>query len=391
MPSYNRNDVMTRLVKDVYEIQTALRRVTANLPLYDISNENTPTILAANQNNYNPGNYDILRLASTTTINITGISDGKKGRKLQIFNVGSYAITLSHASGLSLAANRFNFVNSSDFIIPVNGNVLLYYDSTQTRWIGGDLSSIYDVLNESTPAQITSNQNNYSIGLAEVLRLSTDASRTITGISGGVKGRSLQIFNVGNFNITLAYESGSSSAENRFYSPSTENTVLYPKAGVKLYYDSTLQRWMIPDAPTWMGKYGKTCIVSASATQSIPDNTTTKITCLDTVVSDEWGMWSVANQRITVPETGVYFGSIGFQFPGNLAGDGTVRAVSWRMGVLYLGVIQVPPCAYPVATDIAVPLFYKFDAGDIVEMYVLQDCGSSLSVTCFHFAFGRIM
>lgn len=243
MPSIRHDDVLLRLIKDMNDIRSALRRVVATLPLYDIDNENSPAQITANQNNYIPGNYDVLRLTSSAAYNITGIANGVKGRKLRIFNVGAYPITLVHASASSLAVNRFNFVNASDFIIPPYGNVLLYYDATQQRWVGGDQSSVYDVVNETTPAQITANQNNYDPGVAEVLRLSTDADRTITGISGGVKGRSLRIINVGNFIISLAHESGSSIAANRITSPTARDVVIYPSSSKYFYYDSTNQRW----------------------------------------------------------------------------------------------------------------------------------------------------
>jgi hypothetical protein len=112
------DDILLRLIRDVNDIRANLRRVSSNLPLYDIANENTPEQLTISQNNYVPGNYDVLRLSSASPVNITGIKNGVKGRFLHLFNVGSHAITLVNASVLSLAANRFNFVNASDFIIP---------------------------------------------------------------------------------------------------------------------------------------------------------------------------------------------------------------------------------------------------------------------------------
>lgn len=391
MPPIRQDELLFRLLKDINDIRSALRRVTANLPLFDIANENTPAVLAANQDDYVPGNYDILRLSSSLNVSITGIANGKKGRRLQIFNVGSYSITLSHQSASSTASNRFKFVNNSDFIIPPDGNALIYYDNTSARWVGGDMASIYDVSNESTPAQITADQNNYDIGLSEVLRLSTNAAHSITGISGGVKGRSLRIFNVGSFNITLPYESTSSSAVNRFYTPSGENTVLYPKSGVWLYYDSTTQRWRIPDAPTWMGTYGKTVIIGSSGAQSIPDDTDTKLTNLDTVVSDYWGMWNNTTHTLTIPETGVYLGAIGVQFD-EITGGGNYRAVKWvRNGwPNFICPMQLPPCGTPVATDISAPLFYKFTTGDTLEVYVAQDCGVNKDVSVWQMALTRI-
>ncbi len=141
MPAIKHDDMLLRLVKDVNEVRSVLRRVVANLPLFDIDNENTPTQLTADQNNYVPGNYDVLRLSGDAARNITGIRNGTKGRRLRIFNVGNYPITLVHASSSSLAANRFKFSNAKDAVIPPASTTLIYYDSTQARWIGGDTQS----------------------------------------------------------------------------------------------------------------------------------------------------------------------------------------------------------------------------------------------------------
>lgn len=127
------NDVLLRLVKDVNDIRAALRRVVANLPLYDIANENTPATLSTNQNNYVPGNYDVLNLSSNASVNITGISGGVKGRSLTLHNVGSYNIIFKNESSLSLSANRFDM--GYDVVIRPNDAITFYYNSTLLKWI----------------------------------------------------------------------------------------------------------------------------------------------------------------------------------------------------------------------------------------------------------------
>lgn len=106
-------------------------------------------------------------------------------------------------------------------------------------------TALYDVLNEDTPAQITSDQNNYSIGEYEVLRLSSDTSRNITGFSGGVKGRSLTIINVGTSEINLVQQSVLSSAANRIVSSLVGDILVRQNQVLRLYYDSTTQRWRV--------------------------------------------------------------------------------------------------------------------------------------------------
>jgi hypothetical protein len=104
-------------------------------------------------------------------------------------------------------------------------------------------------LSDSTlaPAQITANQDNYSptnLYKTSVLRLTTDASRDITGIvpgpAGRVDGRILFIYNVGGFNIVLKNDV-TSTAANRFLFPA--DITLAPNEGIGLMYDSTSSRW----------------------------------------------------------------------------------------------------------------------------------------------------
>lgn len=95
-----------------------------------------------------------------------------------------------------------------------------------------------------SPAQITANQNNYNptdLATASVLRLSSDASRDITGLAGGADGRILLVFNVGSNNIVLKDESASSTAANRF--ALNGDITLAADDSVILWYDATSSRW----------------------------------------------------------------------------------------------------------------------------------------------------
>src|SRR3954452_13609816 len=69
------------------------------------------------------------------------------------------------------------------------------------------------------PAQITANQNDYNptgVATASVLQLSSDVSRSISGLAGGVEGRVVSVINVGSQPITLLDENAASTAANRF-------------------------------------------------------------------------------------------------------------------------------------------------------------------------------
>lgn len=109
----------------------------ASPPPSATSSEKTLAKLAADQNDYDPGNYDVIRISASATRNITGFSGGRQGRWLTIFNVGDFYISLVRESSLSLSANRILGLNSGISISIAPGAMAqLYYDATLSRWRG---------------------------------------------------------------------------------------------------------------------------------------------------------------------------------------------------------------------------------------------------------------
>lgn len=98
-------------------------------------------------------------------------------------------------------------------------------------------------LRHTSPAQITANQNDYAIGAGTAFRLNTDASRNITGLTGGVNGKILIILNVGSFNIVFTNEDAASTAANRITSSTGGSLTILPNGCVIFQYDSTSSRW----------------------------------------------------------------------------------------------------------------------------------------------------
>jgi 5-keto 4-deoxyuronate isomerase len=102
--------------------------------------------------------------------------------------------------------------------------------------------AVYTVVNVGTAAQLTADQNNYDVGAYDLVLLSSNASRTITGIANGVRGRLLHLVNIGSNNIVLAHASGSSLAANQIYVPGGASLTMSPFSGagnargVMLYY-----------------------------------------------------------------------------------------------------------------------------------------------------------
>jgi Protein of unknown function (DUF2793) len=104
------------------------------------------------------------------------------------------------------------------------------------------------------PPQITASQNDYNptgAATASVLQLSSDASRSISGLAGGAEGRAVFIINVGSQPITLSDESASSTAANRFTLGG--DLVISAKQAAMLRYDGTAARWQTIARPTVPG------------------------------------------------------------------------------------------------------------------------------------------
>jgi hypothetical protein len=101
----------------------------------------------------------------------------------------------------------------------------------------------------STPAEITTSQNDYVLTGSAFQRLNCTAASNITGVAppGGshVDGRMITIHNVGTARITLKHDSSSSIAANRFITPTAGDIVLGPNRIVQATYDATSTKWRL--------------------------------------------------------------------------------------------------------------------------------------------------
>ncbi len=98
-----------------------------------------------------------------------------------------------------------------------------------------------------SPAQITADTNNYAPGTGWFIRLSSDASRNLTGLVAGVDGQVFEIWNVGTNNIVLQDESSTtaSTAANRFLTSTAADLTVAPKGCARGRYDTTSARWRV--------------------------------------------------------------------------------------------------------------------------------------------------
>jgi hypothetical protein len=218
--------------------------------------------LVADQNNYNPVGLSSavqLRLtASGATRSITGLvisgsSSVPNLSELKITNVGTqFNIILRAESASSTAANRFTF-DGQDIVLLPGQNCTVWYDWTTSRWRGvacsqdGRIGGQDVTAGVISPPIIATDQNDYTpTGLenASVIRLIASAVVNITGLAGGVDGRRLVLFNIGTLPITLVHQSLSSLAANRFFT-GTSNTTIVGNNAASLVYDGTSGFWRI--------------------------------------------------------------------------------------------------------------------------------------------------
>jgi len=221
----------------------------------------TPPQILSSQNDYAPAGLDkayIFCLSSDASRTITGLAGGASGREVVLENVGGNPIVLADQDAGSAAANRFAL--GASLTIAPGKSVTLLYDAAISRWRPksvvlpfGALATLDRITTidqnialsgDITPPTITANQNDYNpagLPTASVLRLATDATRTLTGLAGGADGRLLCIVNAGNNGILLANEDTNSAPANRFSIGA--NLTIAAGQSVMLLYDAVAARW----------------------------------------------------------------------------------------------------------------------------------------------------
>lgn len=157
--------------------------------------------------------------------------------------------TLKHGSG---GSGQLLLQGSADVVLS-DITRRIWLQRVGTDWVEIDRARTADLIPANlaltgviSPAQITGDQNNYSptgLATASTLRINADAARTVTGLAGGATGRVLIIENVGAHTITLADQSASSTAANRFLFGA--DLAIPADRSVILRYDGTTTRWRL--------------------------------------------------------------------------------------------------------------------------------------------------
>lgn len=178
------------------------------------------------------------------------------------FNPSSFIPPGDSATALGGGSNYWVQSFIQDMVVKSGGNVRW----NGTAWLTSPFQGLLNIKDSSgnggsgtiqfdsrTMAQITSNQNNYAVTVpGYFVRLSSDASRDITGLIVGAANRDGQVHrlvNVGTQPIVLKQDDANSTATNRFYNSTGADITLTStgtsKEAADIIYDNTLQRWLV--------------------------------------------------------------------------------------------------------------------------------------------------
>lgn len=184
----------------------------------------------------------------------------------------------------------------------------------------------------TTPSQITSNQNDYnpaSLSTTDVLRISTDARRNITGLAAGASGKTLRVHNVGTFPAVFTYSDALSAAANRFAFGMT----LGGGQSMEIQYDATSSLWRatcLPDPIGTIKSFGGGTLPAGYLLRDGSNISRTTYAALFNEVGTTWGVGDGATtfgvgddrRRVAVGSGGAGTGTLGNSI-GNTGGEET--------------------------------------------------------------------
>jgi len=142
---------------------------------------------------------------------------------------------------------------NTNYLIKNDGSIAIcseiYESDFQNVGIGtGSPNTKLDVngniaLRAGTLPELTSNINNYNIGVQSFVRMTTDASHTISGFINGSDGQMVILTNVGGFDIVLLNQNVGSIASNRFLFSTGADITLGANHTITLIYDAITGCW----------------------------------------------------------------------------------------------------------------------------------------------------
>ena len=182
-------------------------------------------------------------------LNLRSIVAQADGYRLCLVNRSAYSWKIVDDEASLPAANRLWTWTRHNIYWPPEHILELIYDGVVSRWriLSCSDPQEHRVKFETPAASV----NNFAIEPGSPCqRWETAAATTVTGLAGGVRGQVIYVANYNAtspidraFTLTLAHDSGSSTAGNRFYCPNGEDYKIAAGGGVVCYYDGT--QWQV--------------------------------------------------------------------------------------------------------------------------------------------------
>lgn len=258
------------------------------------------------------------------------------------------------AGGIIISTKATGTAIANAVRIDGSGTVRPGADNTQdlgnasTRWMTAHVFNFnqYGARLETgvvSPAQLTANTDNWSVtGLstAGVIRASTNASRTLTGIASPTAGQTVTLCNVGSNDLVLAHDV-TSTAANRFLCPNNTNLTLNQNAAVQLWYDPTSSRWRVIEPITGGGS--SVAAVSYLWAENFLKGVLNSPNSGSSFVTDEWrpvsyNSGTAAQTNLAAPGVSMSTGSAVNGLVNLCFTRGTCLAVGWeaqRFGIKF--------------------------------------------------------
>lgn len=189
------------------------------------------------------------------------------------------------------ATGDVEFIHYAPTITSVVGKHRSWYNS----------SGFHQWDNAISPSQITSNQTDYNPSGwngADILRVNTDASRTINSLVGSSNGRLAIISNVGSNPVVLKDDDGSTGTAGYRFEAGTSDLTLPANTSVWAYYDGTSSRWRPIGKPGFAGTAG------------VNDNAIIR--------ADGTGGGTIQSSGVTIDDSG------NISLPGSISGTGNL-------------------------------------------------------------------
>src|SRR3990167_678845 len=205
------------------------------------------------------GNAVVLATANSTGIRVNGSDDVRiVGNTLDGSTTAGVGITVQGSSRVDIGDNTVrrwaNFaiqaaadaatitglhVDENNRLQGTNGNTQILEQN------GGIYNEVGLPGRTVSPAQITGNQTAYHPGYEEFVRVSSNASWSIQGITRGVAGRRATYFNVGSNEVIFPDEDLSATAADRIDTGSGAAVSLLAGDCASFVYDETSSRWRV--------------------------------------------------------------------------------------------------------------------------------------------------